>query len=219
MYSGVKRSAFKDVPSLQDLCIHLLQEKVDRIEQCGGLPYELLEPILVRASPTTLMNIEECNQYLMEDTGVLWEKHCRKDFPRASREEFESYREMYERCKVERAEKLEQLTAKMTNSYKKIKEDQRKTKVAFVGGIVKAPKSVVKRQERTINGGESSASVNARPSNALPGGSAKRGRPPLPIGGGGGGGGGASSSKKPKIAPMMAKTLKLARGLKGGFRR
>ena len=29
----------------------------------------------------------------------------------------------------------------------------------------------------------------------------------------------ASANKKPKVAPMMAKTLKLARGLKGGFRR
>ena len=36
--------------------------------------------------------------------------------------------------------------------------------MAFVGGIVKPPKTVVRRQERTIAhaNGESSASVNAR---------------------------------------------------------
>ena len=33
-------------------------------------------------------------------------------------------------------------------------------------------------------------------------------------GGGGGGGGGASAPKKPKIAPMMAKSLKLAKSLR-----
>jgi hypothetical protein len=29
----------------------------------------------------------------------------------------------------------------------------------------------------------------------------------------------SASSKKPKVAPMMAKTLRMARGMKGSFRR
>ena len=62
-----------------------------------------------------------------------------------------------------------------------------------------------------------------RPSNAMPGGSMKRSRPGFggaggggggAGGGGGGGGGGASAPKKPKIAPMMAKSLKLAKSLR-----
>ena len=58
------------MPTLKELCIHLLQENVDKIDGPTGLPYDVMEPILLRASPTTLMNIEEYNQYLMEDTGI-----------------------------------------------------------------------------------------------------------------------------------------------------
>ena len=70
------RSGYTDgqVPSLFEQCIRLLQEHVDYISECGGLPYSVLEPILQRASPATLMHIEECNQYLMEDTAPLWKR-------------------------------------------------------------------------------------------------------------------------------------------------
>ena len=114
---------------------------------------------------------------------------------------------MFERCSREREEKLERLTAKMGSRYKMEKESARKTKMAYVGTAAKPPRNVKKAQER--NG-----TPNVVPSNSS--GQVKRGRPPL---GSGGGGSGASAPKKPKIAPMMAKTLKLARGLKGGFRR
>ena len=62
------------MPTLKELCIHLLQENVDKIDGPTGLPYDVMEPILLRASPTTLMNIEEYNQYLMEDTGIFTKK-------------------------------------------------------------------------------------------------------------------------------------------------
>ena len=62
------------MPTLKELCIHLLQENVDKIDGPTGLPYDVMEPILLRASPTTLMNIEEYNQYLMEDTGIVTTK-------------------------------------------------------------------------------------------------------------------------------------------------
>ena len=64
------RSAFSDsVPSLFKLCIHVLQEHVDEIAECGGLPFDILEPVLERAKPDALMTIEDYNPYLMEDTG------------------------------------------------------------------------------------------------------------------------------------------------------
>ena len=66
------RSAFSDsVPSLFQLCIHVLQEHVDDIAECGGLPFDILEPVLERAKPDALMTIEDYNPYLMEDTGKL----------------------------------------------------------------------------------------------------------------------------------------------------
>ena len=64
------RSGFTDVPKLYDLCILVLQENVDSIDECGGLSYHILEPILTRAKPNILMNIEDHNEYLLEDTGM-----------------------------------------------------------------------------------------------------------------------------------------------------
>ena len=128
---------------------------------------------------------------------------------------------MYERCYKEQAEKYDALMDTMRESYKKIKADSRSTKL-WDKRAPKPPRNVARAQER--NG---TASLNTPPSNTL----SKRGRPPLSnstrvgVSGAGEGSrssvGGVSAPKKPKIAPMMAKTLKLARGLNrgGGFRR
>ena len=55
----------------------------------------------------------------------LWEKHCKKEFPKEERkvEECETWREMYERCSQEKADKFERLTLKAKNSYKQLKTD------------------------------------------------------------------------------------------------
>ena len=65
------RSGYTEVPKLYDMCILILQENVDNIDECGGLSYDILEPILLRAKPNTLMNIEDHNEYLLEDTGKM----------------------------------------------------------------------------------------------------------------------------------------------------
>ena len=51
------------------MCILILQENVDEIGECGSLPFDVLEPILRRAKPAVLLNIEEHNPHLIEDTG------------------------------------------------------------------------------------------------------------------------------------------------------
>ena len=63
------RSGYTEVPRLYDLCILMLQENVENIDECGGLSYDILEPVLLRAKPNVLMNIEDHNPYLLEDTG------------------------------------------------------------------------------------------------------------------------------------------------------
>ena len=128
---------------------------------------------------------------------------------------------MYERCDQEKADKFNKLTEKARDSYAKIKSDSRSTKL-WDKRAPKAPRNVIRAQEK--NG----TAFNTPPSNAL----SKRGRPALmdptrPTSSGTGdssrsnSGFATSAPKKPKIAPMMAKTLKLARGLSrgGGFRR
>jgi len=224
VYSGAgRRSGFTDVPKLYDLCILVLQENVDSIDECGGLSYHILEPILTRAKPNILMNIEDHNEYLLEDTVQLWERHCKKEFPKEERkiEECETWREMYERCSQEKADKFERLTSKAKESYKKLKTDSRSTKLWDKRGGAKPPRDIKIKQER--NG----TAFNA-PSNSL----SKRGRPSLmdPTRASSSAASensrsstenAASAPKKPKTAPLMAKTLKLARGLSrgGGFRR
>lgn len=72
VYSGKKTSAFSSdekFPSLSDLCIHVMQDHVHLIDQCGDAPFDLLKPVLERAKPNDLMRIEEYNPRLTEDTG------------------------------------------------------------------------------------------------------------------------------------------------------
>ena len=58
------------------MCILILQQNVENIDECGGLSYDVLEPILIRAKPNVLMNIEDHNPYLLEDTGKEVENNC-----------------------------------------------------------------------------------------------------------------------------------------------
>ena len=204
VYSGAKRTGyFGSVPSLQEICIHVLQENVDSIAECGGLPYSLLKPILERASPATLMEIEECNPDLMEDTGELWERFVRKSFPRSQREEMETWREVYERCTMEREQKMDKLMNKVKDKYTNLDQSKKKTKLAYVDAVAKPPRGVRRAQERNgifaqvgaphKKGSERTKAVAVREH--------------------------MSSGKKPKVAPMMAKTLKMMKGFKTGFRR
>jgi hypothetical protein len=51
-------------------------------------------------------------------TGNLWERMCRRQFPKEPRQEFEAWREMFERCTAARQKKLDFLSEKLNNSYK-----------------------------------------------------------------------------------------------------
>lgn len=94
VYSGKKTSAFsrdEEFPTLRQLCIHVLQDNVTRIDECGGLDFFTLEPVLERAKPGDLIRIEDLNPYLMEHTGkhlpiyaILSKKHNLDPFSRKS---------------------------------------------------------------------------------------------------------------------------------------
>ena len=84
-----------DVLSLFDMCIRILQENIDHLEFTGGVPFDILKPILERATPDQLSQLEYHNPYLIEDSDVLWEPHCKRHFRSKKREEMESFRDMY----------------------------------------------------------------------------------------------------------------------------
>ena len=49
----------------------MLKENIDFIEEVGGLPYDIMKPVLIMANASTLMRIEDFNPHLMEDTGEV----------------------------------------------------------------------------------------------------------------------------------------------------
>lgn len=65
------------------------------LEYTGGVPYDLLKPVLDRATADQLHQLEYYNPYLVEDTDSLWKFHCKKEFRGKEPEEFETWRELY----------------------------------------------------------------------------------------------------------------------------
>lgn len=115
------------------------------IECTGGVPYIILKPILEKATPDQLFNLEHYNPYLIEDTDELWRLHCLKEFRTKKREEMETWREMYMRCLDEREAKLNFITANIKESQDK-SLPVRTTKLAYVDSIAKPPRNVARKQ-------------------------------------------------------------------------
>jgi hypothetical protein len=65
------------------------------LEYTGGVPYDLLKPVLQHATPEQLFMLEHHNPYLIEDTGELWQFHCQREFRTKHRQDMETAREMY----------------------------------------------------------------------------------------------------------------------------
>lgn len=65
------------------------------MEYTGGVPYDLLKPLLEKLNADQLYVLEHYNPYLIEDTDSLWQFHCKKDFRGESRNDMESWRDLY----------------------------------------------------------------------------------------------------------------------------
>ncbi|CAK9816426.1 Transcription elongation factor B polypeptide 3 [Anthophora quadrimaculata] len=210
VYSGNK-SSYTTVPTLFEMCIRVLIENIDALEFTGGVPFDIIKPVLERATADQLFMLEHYNPYLIEDTDSLWQFHCNREFRNKQREEMETWREMYMRCLDEREAKLKTLTANIKQSIDK-SVPVRSTKLAYVDNVVKPPRNVLKKQakygtansvpntassikKKLISGGGPTAATNI----SVP-------PPPIPR---------AKTStgivKKTK-APLMAKALQLIKG-------
>ncbi|XP_024154368.1 elongin-A isoform X1 [Oryzias melastigma] len=227
VYSGSKTAYLPKMMTLYEQCIRVLQNNIDSIAEVGGVPYEILEPVLERCTPEQLYRIELSNQCFTEESDDLWKRHCQRDFKRESPQEFESWREMYLRLHDEREERLRMLTQNITSAHAN-KPKGRQVKMAFVNSVAKPPRDVRRRQEKFgTTSGSSTASIAAaspikiRPvvtddsressssSSSLLASPAPSSRLSAPSGGGSGGGGlGREKPAVKKIAPMMAKTIK-----------
>ncbi|PSN45204.1 hypothetical protein C0J52_07147 [Blattella germanica] len=151
VFSGVKSKSNAVVPSLYDICVRVLNEHIDALEYTGGVPYDLLKPILQHATPEQLKTLEYYNPYLIEDTGELWKFHCQKVFRNKQRQDMETPREMFMvsfRCQDEREAKLKALTTNIQQSIAK-STPVRQTKLAYVDSYVKPPRNVARQQVKT----------------------------------------------------------------------
>uniref|UniRef100_A0A8B9JTQ9 Elongin A, like n=1 Tax=Astyanax mexicanus TaxID=7994 RepID=A0A8B9JTQ9_ASTMX len=145
VYSGSKAVYLPTMMSLYQQCIRTLQNNIDSLYEIGGVPFEILEPVLERCTPEQLLRIEECNP-VRSVTDHLWERHCCKDFRNARLEEYESWREMYLRLFEERDRKLQQLTKSIVLAHSG-KPKGRQVKMAFIHSAAKPPRNVRIQQE------------------------------------------------------------------------
>ncbi|XP_022062629.1 elongin-A [Acanthochromis polyacanthus] len=227
VYSGSKTSYLPRMMTLYEQCIRVLQNNIDSIAEVGGVPFEILEPVLERCTPEQLYRIEQSNQCFIEDSDELWTRHCKRDFKRESPQEYESWREMYLRLHDEREERLRMLTQNITSAHAN-KPKGRQVKMAYVNSVAKPPRDVRRRQERfgTTSGTSTASSTAAAapikiraPATDYSGESSRSSSSQLNPSPGssrssassGGAAGGHAARDKPqvkKIAPMMAKTIK-----------
>uniref|UniRef100_A0A8C6S995 Elongin-A n=1 Tax=Neogobius melanostomus TaxID=47308 RepID=A0A8C6S995_9GOBI len=169
VFSGSKTSYLPRMMTLFEQCIRVLQNNIDSIAEVGGVPFEILEPVLERCTPEQLYRIEQSNQCFTEDSDELWMRHCQRDFKREQPQEYESWRELYLRLHDEREERLRLLTQNISSAHAS-KPKGRQVKMAFVNSVAKPPRDIRRRQERfgTSSGSSAASTAAAAPIKVRP---------------------------------------------------
>ncbi|NWQ69982.1 ELOA1 protein, partial [Neopipo cinnamomea] len=221
VYSGSKTVCLSKMLTLYEQCIRMLQNNIDLLQEVGGVPFEILEPVLTRCTPEQLFRIEECNLTFIKDSDHLWKKHCQRDFKNESLLEYESWREMYLRLFNQREEKLKMLTKSILSAQSK-KPKGRQVKMAYITSAAKPPRNIRRQQEIHGTAGPvtlfhpiqkyktripESRDRNNISSNPIPAGNIGSSSSRVMI----------QDGKKPikKIAPIMKKTLKALKSRSG----
>ncbi|XP_043478633.1 transcription elongation factor B polypeptide 3 [Leptopilina heterotoma] len=145
VFSGNK-SSLTNIPTLYELCIRVLIDNIEALEVTGGVPYYIIKPVLERATPDQLFMLEHFNPYLIEDTDPLWKFHCSREFRTQSREEMESWRDMYMRCLDEREAKLKAFTANMKHAMDK--SVPVRSTIQVYDDHIKPPRNVLRKQAK-----------------------------------------------------------------------
>ncbi|GFO19136.1 transcription elongation factor b polypeptide 3 [Plakobranchus ocellatus] len=144
VYAG-RRQGVTEVKPLFDLCMQLLIENIDALDCVGGVPYDILKPVLERCTAQQLYHLEYYNPHFLEDTDELWEKLCHRDFRGYQPEELEMWREMYLRRHNEREIKYQKLKETMSSTIVK-GQTGRKAQLAYVDSVAKPPRDVLRKQ-------------------------------------------------------------------------
>ncbi|XP_068183825.1 elongin A, like [Antennarius striatus] len=206
VYSGAKTVFLPTMMSLYQQCIRTLQNNISLLYETGGVPFEILEPVLERCTPEQLLRIEEYNPIYIGVTDHLWGKHCERDFKHSSLQEYESWKEMYIRLSEERERKLQRLTKTIVSAHSK-KPKGRQVKMAFIHTVAKPPRDVRIQQEihgTAVQQPHIKCSVKIQDNRLRP----SCNDPSRSITITSGGGNAQDPRKKTRVAPMMAKSLK-----------
>ncbi|XP_023183576.1 elongin-A-like [Xiphophorus maculatus] len=208
VYSGAKTLFLPTMMSLFQQCIRTLQNNLNLLYETGGVPYELLEPVLERCTPEQLLRIEEYNPIYIGVTDHLWGKHCQRDFKDCKLQQYESWKEMYIRLSEERERKLKRLTKTIVSAQSQ-KPKGRQVKMAFIHTVAKPPRDVRIQQEIHGTAVQQPHQLKC---------SSKHQENPMrsscnepyrsSSNGSSGGSNNQDPRKKIKVAPMMAKSLK-----------
>ncbi|CAI5653941.1 unnamed protein product [Oreochromis niloticus] len=207
VYSGAKTVFLPAMLSLYQQCIRTLQNNINLLYETGGVPFEILEPVLEKCTPEQLLRIEECNPIYVGVTDHLWGKHCQRDFKDSKLQEYESWKEMYIRLSEERERKLKRLTKTIVSAQSQ-KPKGRQVKMAFIHTVAKPPRDVRIQQE--IHGTAVQQPHQPRSSLKVQDNRSKQTYEPSRPSSTSSGGSGTTQDarKKTRVAPMMAKSLK-----------
>ncbi|NWS02092.1 ELOA1 protein, partial [Motacilla alba] len=145
VYSGSKAVCLSKMLTLYEQCVRMLHNNIELLQEAGGVPFEILEPVLMRCTPEQLFRVEKCNLMFIKETDHLWKKHCQRDFKNESLLEYESWREMYWRLFNQREEKLKILTKNILSAQSE-KPKGRQVKMAYVTGAAKPPRNICRQQ-------------------------------------------------------------------------
>ncbi|XP_015478892.1 elongin-A-like [Parus major] len=217
VYSGSKAVCLSKMLTLHELCVRVLHNNIELLQEARDVPFEILEPVLTRCTPEQLFRVEKCNLMFIKETDHLWKKHCQRDFKNESLPEYESWREMYWSLFNQREEKLKILTKSILSAQSE-KPKGRQVKLAYVSGAAKPARNIYRQQEihwpagsviqlhpteKCKTGNPEIRDRNNTLSNLLLAGNSRSSSSGVVI----------QNGKKPtkKIAPIMKKTLKSLR--------
>ncbi|KAI0979873.1 hypothetical protein GJ496_001917 [Pomphorhynchus laevis] len=190
MYHG-KRDVVTQIPTLQDLTINSLRENISKLEHLGNVAFDLLRPVLEFASVPQLEYLYDLNPQFADDFDSLWERHCKQTYKNAIPNDMESWYELFVRLRSEEENKLKMFQEKVSSKYS-LSSQGRVTK-PFIP--IDNPTNTRQLSEKRIVFASVKPGAHPAVSKVYNNTAQTTNRP--------------VTSVKPRIAPIMAKTLKM----------
>ncbi|KAK0429296.1 hypothetical protein QR680_011300 [Steinernema hermaphroditum] len=92
------------------------------------VPFAEIKAKVKGADANQLAEFEDANPWFLEQTTKMWKKHCAKRFPKLSRDEGESWRDIYHRGVAEEEKKLKKVSSRISKAAVKEQQAVRTTK-------------------------------------------------------------------------------------------